>query len=115
MAIGEVSRRGGLDSITDSMDMNLSKIWQIVKDREAWHAAVPGIAKSQTQIRDYNEQNPLFTYHFISNSFARSKNLKFTRKAKASAVGMNLVCSKKSKKAGELELKERENGRKEAA
>ena len=112
MAIGEVSRRGGLDNITDSMDMNLSKIWQIVKDREA---AVPGIAKSQTQIRDYNEQNLLFTYHFISNSFARSKNLKFTRKAKASAVGMNLVCSKKSKKAGELELKERENGRKEAA
>ena len=39
---------GCLDSITDSMDMNLSKLWEIVKDREAWHAAVHGAGKSQT-------------------------------------------------------------------
>ena len=37
-----------LDDITDSMDMNLSKLREMVKDREAWHAAVHGIAKSQT-------------------------------------------------------------------
>ena len=39
-----------LDGITDSKDMNLSKLWKIVKDREAWHAAVHGVTKSQTQL-----------------------------------------------------------------
>ena len=37
-----------LDNITDSVDMNLSKLWEIVEDRGAWHAAVHGAAKSQT-------------------------------------------------------------------
>ena len=37
-----------LDGITDSMDMNLSKLWEMVKDREAWHAAAHGIKKSWT-------------------------------------------------------------------
>ena len=39
-----------LDSITNSMDMNLSKLQEIVKDRETWHAAVHGVSKSQTQL-----------------------------------------------------------------
>ena len=74
----ECKRRKGqwrircLDGIIDSMVMDLSKIWEIVEDREAWHAAVHGVAKSQTWLSDWTTPTVTFiNINFIYNDYMR--------------------------------------------
>ena len=76
-----------LDSITDSMDMRLSKLWELVTDKESWRATVHGIAKSWTQLNDWTEliiispEINLFKYvksaYYVSSSVAGMGLLSF--------------------------------------
>ena len=77
-----------MDGITDSMDMSLSKLWEIVKDRKAWNTAVHGFTKSWTQLRNINNLRYADNTTLMAESEEELKRLLMKVKEESEKAGL---------------------------